>query len=78
MYRLLVLLQMFPLAIGATFFVVVVFIIQTGNKNKKWHAVGDGNACWIAVLIAIGMSLFSLALLPSMRRRIQSHDTDSK
>jgi hypothetical protein len=32
-------LQLFPVLVTATFFVVVLFIIQTGNKNATWDEV---------------------------------------
>jgi sodium-dependent phosphate transporter len=69
-------LIVFPLSILLTFFVVVVFIIQTGNKNKKWHTIPDGKLCWIAAIVAIGMALLACAILPFMKRRIMQQEAD--
>ena len=42
--------QVLPFLVGLTFFVVVTFIIQVGNKNKTWDSTGDGKAIWYVLM----------------------------
>jgi len=59
-----------PFLIGLTFFVVVTFIIQVGNKNKTWPATGDGKAIWIGFTVAGGMGILSFLPIFYVRRQI--------
>ena len=47
-------LQVVPYLIGLTFFVIVIFIIQTGNKNKTWEPT---LVLWKSILISVGICL---------------------
>ncbi|KAL3158523.1 hypothetical protein ABBQ38_010750 [Trebouxia sp. C0009 RCD-2024] len=63
-----------PALVGVTFFVIVYFIIQTGNKNKTWDkAVPDGRAVWISIIPAVFFSVFTMfVIMPLIRRRVLS------
>lgn len=52
-------LQVVPWLIGLTFFVIVIFVIQTGNKNKTWAVA---YALWKSILISIGVAIFFFLL----------------
>jgi sodium-dependent phosphate transporter len=45
-------LYVLPLCVFLTFFVLVVFIIQTGYKNAQWKKMSDGKACGIGAAFA--------------------------
>ena len=55
-----------------TFFVIVIFIIQTGNKNKTWpHALPERTLLWVSAVVGIGMGLLCLCfLMPFLRKRV--------
>ena len=64
--------QILPILMGLTVFVIVIFIIQTGNKNKTWDTPF---ATWKAVVRSLGLGAFfmllvGLLVVPSLRRRI--------
>ena len=61
-----------PLLIALTFFVVVLFIIQTGNKNKTWTpALSDAKACWISAIPAVALGILGAVLIvPLLRKKI--------
>jgi sodium-dependent phosphate transporter len=63
-----------PVLVGITFFVIVYFIIQTGNKNKTWSpVVADGKAVWIAIIPSVVMCVFTFfVLVPIMTRKIDA------
>ena len=65
-----------PFLIGLTFFIVVLFIIQTGNKNKTWTpAIGDGKACWISAIPALALGIFGAAVVvPLLRKKILAEE----
>ena len=67
-------MQVIPALVGVTFFVIVYFIIQTGNKNKTWDkAVPDGRAVWISIIPAVFFSVFTMfVIMPLIRRRVLS------
>ncbi|KAK9815735.1 hypothetical protein WJX72_008727 [[Myrmecia] bisecta] len=51
-------LWLLPFLLGLTFFIITVFIIQTGNKNNKWNSkVSDGKACGISLGIGAGFAI---------------------
>ena len=49
--------QVVPWLIGLTFFVIVIFVIQTGNKNKTWEPSFE---VWKAILVSVGIGAFAL------------------
>ncbi|CAL8471759.1 g11301 [Coccomyxa elongata] len=61
-----------PFCVALTFFVIVVFIIQTGNKNKTWTpALGEGTLLWVSAVIGVGMGVLCLCfLMPFLRKRV--------
>jgi sodium-dependent phosphate transporter len=63
-----------PILVGITFFVIVFFIIQTGNKNKTWTpAVKDSKGVWIAIIPAAVMTVFTFfVLMPIMTKKINA------
>ena len=64
-------LQVVPLFVGLTFFIIVLFIIQTGNKNKTWTpAVGDGKAVWISVIPAVGFWVITQFLIMPYLKKV--------
>lgn len=65
-------MQVIPALVGVTFFVIVYFIIQTGNKNKTWdRAVPDGRAVWISIIPAVFFTVFSMfVIMPLIKRRV--------
>eukprot|EP00897_Mesotaenium_endlicherianum_P005233 jgi/Mesen1/4738/ME000241S03774 len=52
-----------PFCVGLTFFVVVMFIIQTGNKNKSWDPVKNSDLVWIAAVVAAPLALLTALLI---------------
>lgn len=64
--------QVLPFCVALTFFVIVVFIIQTGNKNKTWSpALGEGTLLWVSAVVGVGMGLLCLFfLMPFLRKRV--------
>ncbi|KAK9862117.1 hypothetical protein WJX84_008901 [Apatococcus fuscideae] len=48
-----------PWLIGLTFFVIVIFVIQTGNKNKTWAVAYP---LWKSILISVGIAIFFFLL----------------
>ena len=52
-------LQVVPWLIGLTFFVIVIFVIQTGNKNKTWAVAYP---LWKSILISVGIAIFFFLL----------------
>ena len=67
---------MVPFLIALTFFIVVLFIIQTGNKNKTWTpSINDGKACWISAIPAVGLGIIGAALIvPLLRKKILAEE----
>ena len=65
-------LQIVPFLIALTFFIIVLFIIQTGNKNKTWTpALSDGKACWISAIPAVALGIIGAAVfVPLLKKKI--------
>lgn len=64
--------QLVPVLMGLTVFVIVIFVIQTGNKNKTWDTPF---ATWKSVVLSLGLGaffalLFGFLIVPYLRRRI--------
>ena len=55
--------QVLPLLVGGTFYVVVVFIIQTGNKNKTWTPTSDAEMAWIGAVVCAGTAILAAVLI---------------
>ena len=64
--------QVLPFCVALTFFVIVIFIIQTGNKNKTWpHALPEKTLLWVSAVVGAGMGLLCLCfLMPFLRKRV--------
>ena len=62
-----------------TFFVIVIFIIQTGNKNKTWpHALPENTLLWVSAVVGIGMGLLCLCfLMPFLRKRVIAWEAEA-
>jgi NADH:ubiquinone oxidoreductase subunit 6 (subunit J) len=71
-------LQVLPFRVAVTFFVIVVFIMQTGNKNKTWTPeVPETKLLWISAIIAIGSGLLNLfVVMPFLRKRILAWEAE--
>jgi sodium-dependent phosphate transporter len=69
-----------PFLVGLTFFVVVIFIIQTGNKNKSWSTVvPDGKAVWISIIVAVGMGLITMfGIMPRLKKQILKDEENER
>ena len=57
---------------GLTFFVIVIFIVQTGNKNNTWE---NDFPTWKSVVISIAIGVFfalatAIIVIPLLRARI--------
>lgn len=65
-------LQVLPFCVALTFFVIIVFIIQTGNKNKTWKPeLPEGRLLWVSALIGGGIGVICLfTLMPYLRKRV--------
>ena len=50
-------LYVLPVCVFIMFFVLVVFIAQTGSKNNQWRDLSDGTACWISAAVAGGLAI---------------------
>ena len=63
---------MLPFCVALTFFIIVVFIIQTGNKNKTWTpALPEQTLLWVSAVIGVGMGIACLCfLMPFLRKRV--------
>eukprot|EP00898_Chlorokybus_atmophyticus_P003538 jgi/Chlat1/4185/Chrsp27S04236 len=66
-------LRVLPFFIGVTFFVVTLFIIQTGNKNKTWHA-SDIVAAGISAGVAAGLGGISALYMPKLAQYVDSEE----
>ena len=51
-----------PMCVFLTFFVLVVFIIQSGAKNNQWKSFSDGKAVGIGAGFAVGTAAIAAAL----------------
>ena len=71
--------QVLPFCVAVTFFVIVVFIIQTGNKNKTWSpALSEGTLLWVSAVIGVGMGLLCLAfVMPFLRKRVIAWEAEN-
>ncbi|BDA40405.1 phosphate-repressible phosphate permease pho-4 [Coccomyxa sp. Obi] len=70
-----------PLLVALTFFVIVVFIIQTGAKNKQFanNNISDGTTVWIGIVIGFGLGLLTLLLvMPYLRKRALRWDNEQE
>lgn len=67
-----------PFLVGLTFFVVVTFIIQTGNDNETWESTGDAKAIWIGIVCAVGLGLLSIPLLLRLRKSILEEEVKNE
>ncbi|GAQ82758.1 sodium phosphate symporter [Klebsormidium nitens] len=66
---------LFPFLVFVTFFVVVIFIIQTGNKNNSWDKVSDGKSVWISIVIGAGMGILTAAfIMPFLYKAVHADD----
>lgn len=62
-----------PIMLGGTIWLVVSFIIQTGNKNKTWTNRGDNWAIWVGAVCGVGCAIiFSVTILPFLVRKIHA------
>lgn len=60
-----------PFLVGLTFFVIVVFIIQTGANNDQWAAMEDAKTIWIGIVCGVGTGLLTLCtVIPYLRWKI--------
>lgn len=70
-----------PLLVALTFFVIVVFIIQTGVKNKQFpdNNISDGKTVWIGIVVGFGLGLLTLLLvMPYLRKRALRWDNEQE
>ncbi|KAK9830393.1 hypothetical protein WJX72_011509 [[Myrmecia] bisecta] len=67
-------LWILPFLMGLTFFVVTVFVIQTGNKNGKWDPVSDLKAVCISIGVGCGFGLLGFLATFYMKRTILHED----
>eukprot|EP00897_Mesotaenium_endlicherianum_P007314 jgi/Mesen1/6610/ME000034S06060 len=64
-----------PVCVALTFFVVIIFTIQTGNKNKSWDEVKNGTLVWIAAVVTAPLGILcGILLVPIMVRKIGADD----
>ncbi|GAQ85424.1 phosphate transporter [Klebsormidium nitens] len=69
---------LFPLLVACTFFVVVIFIIQTGNKNASWDRVHDDKLVWVSVVVAVGMGLLTIVLvMPFLYKAVHAQSDEN-
>ncbi|GAQ90943.1 hypothetical protein KFL_007050040, partial [Klebsormidium nitens] len=68
---------LFPVLVVATFFVVVMFIIQTGNKNSSWEKVSDSKSVWVSAVVAAGMGVLTVAvIMPFLYKAVHAADSE--
>ncbi len=60
--------QLLPVFAFLTFFVITVFIIQTGNNNKSWDKVSDVKAVWISLIIGFVLGVLILVVVMPILR----------
>eukprot|EP00884_Botryococcus_braunii_P006394 jgi/Botrbrau1/15756/Bobra.4_1s0120.1 len=65
-------LYVLPFLVGGTFWLIVSFIIQTGNKNHTWKQdQSDARVAWIGAVIGGGFGLLTaFVIMPLIRNRI--------
>lgn len=74
-------MQAIPLLVGLTFFVFVIFVIQTGNKNNTYSRKFE---LWKSFVVSIGIGAFfailtAVAVLPALKGKIdRDHDMLNK
>eukprot|EP00897_Mesotaenium_endlicherianum_P008176 jgi/Mesen1/7387/ME000382S06583 len=64
-----------PICVALTFFVVIIFIIQTGNKNHSWDPVKNETLVWIAAVVAAPIAILTaIFIVPMLVRKIEADD----
>lgn len=65
-------LQVLPFCVAVTFFVIVIFIIQTGNKNKSWNdEVPEVELLLISAAFGIAAGAVTMyVVMPLLQKRI--------
>lgn len=63
---------------AVTFFVIIVFIIQTGNKNKTWKPeLPERKLLWVSAVIGGGIGILCLfTLMPYLRKRVLAWEAE--
>ncbi|CAK0780225.1 hypothetical protein CVIRNUC_004976 [Coccomyxa viridis] len=67
-----------PFCVAVTFFVIIVFIIQTGNKNKTWKPeLPERKLLWVSAVIGGGIGILCLfTLMPYLRKRVLAWEAE--
>ena len=71
-------MQVLPFCVAVTFFVIIVFIIQTGNKNKTWKPeLPERKLLWVSAVIGGGIGIICLfTLMPYLRKRVLAWEAE--
>jgi hypothetical protein len=69
-----------PLCVMLTFFVITLFILQTGNKNGTWgRKLTENSLLWISAVVAAGAGLVCIAgVMPFLYKRILAWEAESQ
>ena len=68
-------MQILPVLTGLTLYVVVIFILQTGNANATWNKVSNDKVIWIPFCVAIPVALaMYVFLMPHLRKVINAQE----
>lgn len=70
--------QLLPIFSCLTFFVMVLFIIQTGNKQSSWDNVSDGKAVGISAAFGVFFGLFTLFVVMPILKRWVIEEAESR
>ena len=66
-----------PILVGGTVWLVVSFIVQTGNKNATWEKTSNAFVIWIGAAVGTGVAvLFAVVLMPFLMKKIHTEKAD--
>ena len=72
--------QVLPLCVIVTFFIITLFILQTGNKNGTWgRKLTENTLLWIGAVVAGAATLLTICLvMPFLYKRIMAWEAEGQ
>jgi sodium-dependent phosphate transporter len=67
-----------PVFVGATFFMITIFIIKEGGSRFNWENTPYSKACWIAAIVGAGTALISIGWQIWVVKRKVQQDLEEK
>ena len=66
-----------PILVGGTCWLVVSFIVQTGNKNGTWTKTSNAFVIWIGAAVGCGVgAIFAILVMPFLVKKIRKQTED--